>query len=103
MALVRLEPSTSFDGEALYQALARELPTVALPLFLRIGDGRALLTETYKIGVAELKRQGYATEEAEDPVYLLDARAGRYVPVTDASLREARLPPFQRETAAPTP
>jgi fatty-acyl-CoA synthase len=97
--LARLDDRNQFEGYSSAEATRSKLLEDAF----EDGDGRALLTETYKIGVAELKRQGYATEEAEDPVYLLDARAGRYAPVTDASLREARLPPFQGETAGPTP
>jgi fatty-acyl-CoA synthase len=94
MALVRLEHNRTFDGQRVFNALAAELPVHALPLFLRIGDGKAVLTETYKVGTSELKAKGYAPELTNDPLYLLDRQARAYVPLTQAALRAARLPPF---------
>jgi len=102
MALIALQPGRAFDGARLHEELARELPSHALPLFLRIGDGQAVLTETYKMGTAEMKRQGYARELIPDPIYVLDGVAGRYVPLTDEALRRVGLPPSDA-TPAPAP
>lgn len=92
MALVAFAAGRAFDGEALVDHLARELPAFAWPLFVRLGDGRAVLTDTYKLGLADLKRQGYAPERVGDPLYVLDAAARRYVELTDSTLARLGLP-----------
>ncbi|MBK7952214.1 MAG: long-chain-acyl-CoA synthetase [Deltaproteobacteria bacterium] len=92
MALVALAAGRAFDGEALVGHLERELPAFAWPLFVRLGDGRAVLTDTYKLGLADLKQQGYAPERVGDPLYVLDAAARRYVELTEAALARLGLP-----------
>jgi fatty-acyl-CoA synthase len=44
------------------------------------------LTETYKLAIADLVRDGYAPERVTDPLYVLDATAKRYVPLTPDAL-----------------
>ena len=57
-------------------------------------DRDGVLTETYKIGVAALKREGYARREGGDRIYLLDARNATYVELDRNSLEAAGLPEF---------
>ncbi|MFO0691630.1 MAG: AMP-binding protein [Myxococcota bacterium] len=92
MALVALEAGRSFDGAALCAHLAGELPAFAWPLFVRLGDGRAVLTDTYKLGLADLERQGYDPARVTDPLFVLDAAARCYVPSTPATLARLGLP-----------
>ncbi len=94
MAMIALDAGASFDPAGLVSGLGRELPPHALPLFLRVGDGRSVLTETYKLGVAALKRQGYDSALVPDPLYLLDTDAREYVPLSHDRLTAAgiRLP-----------
>lgn len=100
MALIHLESGHSFDAEALYARITAELPASALPLFVRVGDPErdGALTETYKIGVAALKREGYARREGGDQIYLLDARNATYVELDRNSLEAAGLPEFAEHT-----
>lgn len=105
MALVSLagaganSESTALDGRGLCATLLSELPSHALPLFLRIGDGADSLTETYKLGLAALKREGYASDRVDDPLFVLDAKAEAYVPLTSDSLTRLGLPDFDRDGA----
>ena len=95
MALVALRSGSEFSGESLFAALDAELPPHAFPLFVRVGDGQSALTETYKLGLATLKAQGYSPTRVDDPLFVLDASKNRYVQLTDASLAEEGLPPFE--------
>jgi len=102
MALVNPASGRAFDGRALYGHLKGELPGFAIPLFVRLGDGRGVLTDTYKLGVGELKSQGYAPGAISDPLFVLDAAAGCYVPLTDSALERLGLPPFAGAEAEST-
>lgn len=95
MALVTLAGDHTFSGEALFSAVEAELPAHAFPLFVRLGDGRSALTETYKLGLAALEAQGYSPGLTDDPLFLLHASKKRYVPLTEAVLAEAGLPAFE--------
>lgn len=95
MALVSLRAGNAFDGAKLCGQLARELPPHALPLFLRIGDGKAALTDTYKLGTAVLKAQGYGEQLVDDPLFVLDQNENRYVPLDERTLDQVGLPPFE--------
>jgi fatty-acyl-CoA synthase len=97
MALVTITAGASLDGARLHDHLAAQLPAPAIPLFVRLGDGAASLTDTYKIGIARLVREGYATDLTTDPILVLDPTERRYVPLTGDALRRAGIAP-----AAPT-
>jgi fatty-acyl-CoA synthase len=94
MALLAVRTGEVFDGAGLLASLAADLPPHAFPLFVRLGDGRGALTETYKVGLATLKANGYSLDRVEDPLFVLDASAARYVPLTEASLAAVGLPAF---------
>ena len=104
MALIAMTGSKEF-GEAerrrLYDQLCRDLPSHAHPLFIRVGDGSAVLTDTYKVGIAAMKRQGYSRQHVQDPIFIVDRKTQTYVKLTDDALREAGLPDFEIVGAEP--
>ena len=93
MALVSILGDQAFSGDALFAALAAELPLHAFPLFVRVGDGQSVLTDTYKLGLATLKAEGYSLT-IDDPLFVLAASKSCYVPLNKQSLTAVKLPPF---------
>ena len=87
-----LADGRDLDGAGLYTHLSRELAPPAIPLFVRLGDGATRLTETYKLAMADLARDGYSPERVADPLYVLDVAAERYVALTPEALARLRLP-----------
>jgi fatty-acyl-CoA synthase len=95
-ALVFSRPE-DLDGAALYRYASKRLPDYALPLFVRLVPD-ADMTTTFKLRKFDLQREGYDTRAIVDPLFLLDAEAGRYVPITSAALERAGLAPFAAES-----
>ena len=93
MALGTMTAASRFDPRGLYAQLARELPAHAMPLFVRMGDGATTLTDTYKLGTAELVRQGYASSLVTDLMWLMDEAAECCTPMTPEALVRAGLKP----------
>jgi fatty-acyl-CoA synthase len=82
-----------FEGASFYAHASARLPAYALPLFVRLSP-EAEMTTTFKLRKIDLQRQGYDPGMVEDPLFVLDAAARSYVPLTAASLARAGLPPF---------
>jgi len=80
MAAIVLAPGTPFDAAGFYSR-AEQLPAYARPLFVRIVSTMDV-TGTLKQRKADLQRQGYAPTTVADPVYVRDAAARTYVPLT---------------------
>jgi fatty-acyl-CoA synthase len=72
-----------FDPAALHAHVARELPTYARPLFVRIGS-EIEVTGTFKHRKVELAKQGFDPAVVSDPVLFADAAARSYVPLESA-------------------
>jgi fatty-acyl-CoA synthase len=70
-----------FDGVAFYRHAQRQLPTYAVPVFVRLVDAIET-TGTLKQRKLQLQREGFDLEVIKDPIYLRDDEAGRYVPFT---------------------
>ncbi len=81
MAALKLRDGVEFDGHALADAVYRQLPSYALPLFVRLVDSMAR-TSTFKSRKVELREQGYGLDGAEigDPLYVLAGCGEGYVP-----------------------
>ena len=91
--------SDGFDVGALHRQLARELPSYAIPLFIRVCPALEV-TGTYKFVKAGLLRDGYSRIGAGDRLYRLDAQAGAYTAMAPAASAPAeywRLPTGGRE------
>ncbi|QUR68542.1 long-chain-acyl-CoA synthetase FadD6 [Mycobacterium spongiae] len=78
MAAVKLRDGAEFDGRSLARAVYGELPSYALPLFVRVVDSLAH-TSTFKSRKVELRNQAYGADVV-DPVYVLAGRDEGYVP-----------------------
>ncbi|MGD9598201.1 MAG: long-chain-acyl-CoA synthetase [Steroidobacteraceae bacterium] len=87
-------PDPSRFGPSAFHAFAAErLATYAMPMFVRVSRV-ADLTATFKLRKIDLQRDGYDPRRISDPLYVRDARAGTYLPVTDANLAALRILPF---------
>ncbi|WP_433658860.1 long-chain-acyl-CoA synthetase [Nocardia sp. CA-128927] len=81
MAAVTLSPDTEFDGKAIAGQVYRQLPTYAVPLFIRVVKELAQ-TSTFKSRKVELRKQGYASD-GDGSLYVLAGRSDGYVPAYD--------------------
>ena len=78
MAAVKLHDGAEFDGKALAHTVYEQLPSYALPLFLRVVESMTHTT-TFKSRKVDLREQGYGPE-VTDPLYVLAGRDEGYVP-----------------------
>ncbi|CAN7219079.1 long-chain-acyl-CoA synthetase [Pseudomonas sp. LjRoot71] len=82
MACIRLACAPeAFDFQALLTHLRQELPTYAVPLFLRL-SAEMETTGTFKHKKAPLKEQAYDLDRCRDPLYAWLPGSDRYVPLT---------------------
>uniref|UniRef100_G1TQ11 Arachidonate--CoA ligase n=1 Tax=Oryctolagus cuniculus TaxID=9986 RepID=G1TQ11_RABIT len=73
-------PAGTCDLEHFAQVLEKELPLYARPIFLRFLP-ELHKTGTYKLLKTELRKEGFDPAVVKDPLFYLDARQGRYVPL----------------------
>jgi fatty-acyl-CoA synthase len=69
-----------FDLEVFRAHVAAQLPAYARPVFVRLVHALDL-TGTFKPRKVELVREGYDPAQVSDPLYVVDARSGAYVPL----------------------
>jgi len=81
MAAVKLRDGADFDGKAVAETVYKQLPSYAMPLFIRLVDEMEHTT-TFKSRKVDLREQAYDTN-VEDPVYVLAGRGEGYVPFYD--------------------
>ncbi|SPM35519.1 Acyl-CoA synthetase (AMP-forming)/AMP-acid ligase II, partial [Mycobacterium rhizamassiliense] len=86
MAAVKLREGAEFDGASLARAVYDELPSYALPLFVRVVESLEHTT-TFKSRKVELRDQAYGSDVA-DPLYVLAGRDEGYVPYYDEYAQE---------------
>ena len=81
MAAIVLRDGVEFDGRALAAVGYRQLPSYAVPLFVRV-VGSLAHTSTFKSRKVELREQGYGANghDLGDPLYVLAGRQDGYVP-----------------------
>ncbi|XP_045505495.1 long-chain fatty acid transport protein 1 [Colias croceus] len=75
------DPERKLDFESLAIGLKTSLPVYARPLFIRILP-EPPLTATFKLKKKELVEQGFNRNIFNDPLYFLDQKTGKYVPLT---------------------
>ncbi|NUS43473.1 MAG: hypothetical protein HOQ24_07285 [Mycobacteriaceae bacterium] len=78
MAAVVLRESATFDGAELARSLYRQLPTYAVPLFVRVVD-EPTHTSTFKNRKVELRDAGYDPGSAGE-LHVLAGREAGYIP-----------------------
>lgn len=78
MAAVTLTvPVEEFDTAALASTLRQQLPSYAMPLFLRVRAAHEV-TGTFKNRKVELKREGFDINAVSDPLFWYVSQQGRY-------------------------
>jgi fatty-acyl-CoA synthase len=92
VALTYAEPAL-FEPRAFHEFAAARLADYAVPLFVRISKD-ADLTTTFKLRKIDLQRAGYDPGRTADALYVRDARAGTYRPLSAASLAALNIAPF---------
>lgn len=93
MAAVTLREGARFDGAAVARDLYRQLPSYAIPLFIRIED-RLDHTSTFKSRKVELRAEGYSMDAGAE-LYVLGGREDGYRPAYEGYVRavaEGTLP-----------
>jgi fatty-acyl-CoA synthase len=81
MAAVVLKDAQEFDGASLANTVYEQLPSYAVPLFVRVVDSLEH-TSTFKRKKADLREQGYGSD-IPDPLFVLKGREQGYVPYYD--------------------
>ncbi|HUO87705.1 MAG TPA: long-chain-acyl-CoA synthetase [Rhizomicrobium sp.] len=79
--MAALVTGTDFDISRLAEALSRNLPAYARPVFVRLLP-ELEITGTFKQRKVDLVKDGFDPATIRDPLYWLDPRAGQYVPLT---------------------
>ena len=84
MASIRLAcEESAFDFKALLQKLKTELPSYALPIFLRISK-EVDTTQTFKHKKGELKKNGFDLSKQLNSIYVWLPQADEYLKMTKA-------------------
>lgn len=78
-----------FDGNALADHLQQQLPSYAVPLFLRVRDAHEV-TATFKNRKVELKNEGFDLDTVSDPVFWLAGPQQGYQRLDAATLTAIR-------------
>lgn len=76
-----VDPTDSLDKELLCKRMKENLPSYALPLFLRVMKS-VPLTGTFKLKKVDLQRDGYDVNKVEDKLYFYNGKLNKYEPLT---------------------
>lgn len=93
MVALTYADAARFDPAAFHEFAAARLADYAVPLFVRISPD-ADLTTTFKLRKIDLQRAGYDPARTPDALFVRDAPAGCYVPLTAAALTRLDIAPF---------
>ena len=85
---VLMQDGQQFDPDSFYALTEARLPRYAAPVFLRLSP-EPDMTGNYKLRKVDLQREGYDTAQVQDPLFVRVESAGSYLPLSDATLREA--------------
>ncbi|XP_017463175.1 PREDICTED: long-chain fatty acid transport protein 1-like, partial [Rhagoletis zephyria] len=78
-----LDPEQRVDLEQLLEKLRANMPLFSVPVFIRLAK-HFEMTATHKLPKVTLKRDGYDPAATADPLYMLDAKQGKYVRIDQA-------------------
>lgn len=76
-----VDPTDSLNKEMLCQKMKENLPSYALPIFLRVMKA-VPLTGTYKLKKVDLQKDGYDLNRIEDKLYFYNAKLNKYEVLT---------------------
>ena len=88
MAAVVMQRGATFDPAAFHAFASARLPRYAAPIFVRLSP-EPDMTGNYKLRKVDLQREGYDAAQVQDPLFVRVESAGSYLPLSDATLREA--------------
>ncbi|HEY7052470.1 MAG TPA: long-chain-acyl-CoA synthetase FadD6 [Mycobacterium sp.] len=89
MAAIQVKEGADFDPKSLAKTVYENLPPYALPLFVRIVE-ELEKTSTQKVKKVDLSKQGFASDDIEDPIYVLKSRDEGYVEFYDSYPEEVK-------------
>ncbi|CAH1159180.1 unnamed protein product [Phyllotreta striolata] len=76
------DPTNSINRSKLASELKAQLPSYAVPLFLRVMDSFPM-TGTFKVKKNELQNDGFDINIIVDPLYMYDSKKVDYIPMKD--------------------
>jgi len=88
MAAVVMQRGATFDPVAFHTFASARLPRYAAPVFVRLSP-EPDMTGNYKLRKVDLQREGFDVLQVQDPLFVRVESAGSYLPLSDATLREA--------------
>lgn len=80
MAAIAVGDMATLDVSTLAQKLFVDLPSYAVPVFIRLSPS-VDMTGTYKMQKNRFRSEGYDTRKVSDPLYILELRERKYVPL----------------------
>lgn len=81
MVAIKLLEGETIDWEEFSQYINEKLPPFARPYFVRLRD-EIDATNSFKQMKQQLQKEGFDPEAIKDPLYFLDPRTDKYVPLT---------------------
>ncbi|MCG3168689.1 MAG: Crotonobetaine/carnitine--CoA ligase [Pseudomonadales bacterium] len=91
MATIVMQPGHAFDPAALYRLAREQLPSYAVPVFVRVSDDTDI-TPTFKLRKVDLQKLGYRATPG-DTLWVADPAADRYVEASALNLARLGIPP----------
>ncbi|QXZ11274.1 long-chain-acyl-CoA synthetase [Comamonas sp. Y33R10-2] len=88
MAALVMQEGVAFDPKEFWSLALKRLPRYAAPQFVRLMAAPDM-TGNYKLRKVDLQKQGYDSTQTSDPLFVRNDKLQTYVPVTDASVKEA--------------
>jgi fatty-acyl-CoA synthase len=92
MAAIVMQPGHEFEPQSFFALAAKNLPSYAVPLFVRIAPA-ADMTSTFKMRKSELQRAGYDPANFSDPLFIRDEQNATYVPYSPDALERLGVRP----------
>ena len=87
MAVIAQPNGTQIDMRQLYAKLSEELPSYAVPLFVRLTPNIEL-TGSYKLSKHTVEKDGFDPNKITDQLFFLDKQHQNYVPLTPDLYRQ---------------
>ena len=91
MATIVMQPGHAFDPAALYRLARAQLPSYAVPVFVRVSADTDI-TPTFKLRKVDLQKLGYRATPG-DTLWVADVAADRYVEASAQNLARLGMPP----------
>ncbi|KAK5647256.1 hypothetical protein RI129_002148 [Pyrocoelia pectoralis] len=76
-------PHDNFDVDLFNERLKNRLPSYAIPVFLRVVE-KVPVTGNFKLQKYQFRQEGYNPNVIRDPLYLYDAKLGKYIYLTSS-------------------